>query len=64
MPALYRPEPLIPASIQTAVVNLGILRTQATVRRTPLTPAESKAAIRMAVELSRIVERHAMGRER
>jgi hypothetical protein len=62
MPALYRHEALIPASIRSAVANIGILRTQAIARRRPLSNEEAIAAMHVAVELSRVVDRHFLRR--
>ena len=62
MASAYRREPLIPATRLTAATNLAILRTQAAAKRSELTPDQATAAIRMAMQLERVVADHARKR--
>jgi hypothetical protein len=55
MASAYRREPLIPATRMTAATNLAILRTQAASRKRPLTAEQAAAAVRMAMQLERVL---------
>ena len=58
----YRHEPLIPATIRTAVANVAILRTQANSKGWRFTPDQSNVAIRIAVQFQEIVAKRAARR--
>jgi hypothetical protein len=64
MRALYRQEPLIPASPITALANMRILLTQAAAARKPLSEDQSRAAMEMACRLSNLISRHGARRAR
>ena len=62
MEAPYGHEPTIPATRHTAGINLAILRTQLRSKGWQMTLAQAAAATRMAVDLRRVIQEHAVKR--